>query len=97
MDNLLSLEETKSFLGIDQTRIDELARTGKLHTYKLGGSYLRFRKEEVLSLKQELFSDKKIAPSISWPARLVDFWRFNNFYILSLFVIAVLFLIVSRF
>lgn len=96
MDNLLSHEEVKRFLDTDENQVDQLIQRGKLHGYKLGGAYLRYRKEEVLTLKQELFSGKKTQLSIPWFSRIRDFWRFNNFYILSLFVIALLFFIVIR-
>lgn len=96
MDNLLSLEEVKGFLGVEGQELDHLVQVGKLHVYKIGGTYLRFRKEEVLTLKQEYPSNKKIPLSLPWFVRLRDFWRFNNFYILSLFLIAVLFFIAIR-
>jgi len=94
VDNLLSHEEVKRFLGTDENQVDQLIQRGRLHAYKLGGSYLRFRKDEVLTIKQELFSGKKTKLSTPWFFRLRDFWRFNNFYILSLFLIAVLFFII---
>lgn len=68
---------------------------GRLHAYKIGGAYLRFRKDEVLNLKQELFSGSK-KPSISLFSRIRNFWRFNNFYIVSLALIAVLLYVMVR-
>lgn len=94
MDNLLSLEEVKGFLGVEGPELDQLVQVGKLHAYKIGGTYLRFRKEEILTLKQEYPSNKKTALAVPWFVRMRDFWRFNNFYILSLVLIAVLFFIV---
>jgi len=96
VDNLLSIEEVKSFLGVEDPELNQLVQVGKLHAYKIGGTYLRFRKEEVLSLKQEYPSGKKPRISLPWFVRMRDFWRFNNFYILSLVLIAVLFFIVIR-
>ena len=90
MDNLLSQEEVKSFLEIQEKDLDHLIRAGKLHAYKIGGAYLRFRKEEVLSIKTEFHSEKKPSFSIPWFVRIWDFWRLNNFYIVSLLLIAVL-------
>ena len=96
MDNLLSQEEVKRFLEVEDAQMDHLIKGGKLHAYKIGGAYVRFRKDEVLTLKQEYFSSKKHALSLPWFIRLKDFWKFNNFYIISLFLIAVLFYIVVR-
>ena len=97
MDNLLSHEEVKRYLELEDPDLEKLIEKGKLHAYKIGGTYLRFRKDEVLTLKQESPSDKKNSLSLPWFVRLKDFWRFNNFYILSLLLIAVLFFIVIRF
>lgn len=96
MDNLLSLEEARRFLGFADGEIDRLIQSGKLQAYKIGGTYLRFRKDDILTLKQELRSGKGKAFSLPWLVRVREFWRFNNFYIISLFLIAVLFFIVIR-
>lgn len=95
MNNLLSPEEVKRFLEIEEPDLQQFVQRGKLHAYKLGGAYLRFRKEEVLTLRQELTPDKKV--SVSWLGRVRNFWRFNNFYILSLVLIALLFFVAIRF
>lgn len=96
MNNLLSSEEVKSFLEIEEPDLKGLVQLGRLRAYKIGGAYVRFRKEEVLNVKQELFSKKKQIPSISVWARLRNFWRFNNLYIVSFVVIALLFFFVTR-
>lgn len=91
MNNMLTLDEVKKYLEIEQQEIEKFIRDGMLHAYKIGGVYIRFRKEEVLSLKYDvLLSKKKVLQPISWGQRLWDFWRFNNFYIISILVIAVL-------
>lgn len=96
MNNLLSQEEVKSFLEVEDGEVDRLVLGGKLHAYKIGGTYLRFRKEEVLTIKQDFYSRRKPSLPISWFVRLWDFWRFNNFYIVSLLVVAALFFFVIR-
>ena len=96
MDNLLSQEEVKRFLEVGDGEVDQLIRNGRLHAYKIGGTYVRFRKEEVLTVKQERNGGRKNSLGIPWFARLLDFWRFNNFYIICLFLIALLFYIVVR-
>ena len=96
MDNLLSREEVRHYLEVEEPDLEQLIGRGKLHAYKIGGEYLRFRKEEVLSVRQELQSGRKDQLTIPWFVRLRDFWKFNNFYILSLILIVVLLLIVVR-
>lgn len=96
MNNLLSPEEVKSFLEIPDEDLDRLVNQGKLQAYRIGGAYLRFRKEDILTLKHEIHPGKKTALSIPWFVRIWDFWRFNNFYILSLLLIGILFYFVAR-
>ena len=96
MDNLLSSEEVRRYLELRDGDLDRLIQTGRLHAYKIGGAFLRFRKDEILTLKQEFQSGKKIKLSVPWFARVLDFWRFNNFYILSLLLIAALFYFLLR-
>ena len=91
MNNMLTLDEVRNYLEIEQQEIEKFIRDGMLHAYKIGGVYIRFRKEEVLSLKYDvLLKKKKVLRTISFGQRVWDFWRFNNFYILSTLVIVVL-------
>jgi hypothetical protein len=91
MNNMLTLDEVKNFLGVEQQVIEQFIRDEVLHAYKIGGVYIRFRKEEVLGLKYDvLLEKKKVGASSSFGQRLWDFWRFNNFYIISVLIIAVL-------
>lgn len=90
MNNMLTLEEVKKYLEVEQQEIERYIREGALHAYKVGGVYIRFRKEEVLNLKYDvLLKTRKLLSPISWGQRLLDFWKFNNFYIISLLVVAV--------
>ena len=95
MNNLLTLEEVKQYLELEEAQLDKYVKQGKLHAYKIGGEYLRFRKEEVLSLRFEL-QPKKIRKD-SFLALAGDFWRFNNFYIISLLFVIALILVAIRF
>lgn len=91
MNNMLTLEEVKSYLEADQPKIEELIKRRRLSAYKIGGTYLRFRKEEVLSLRSEFTAHRSKPPSKTpWFSKAVDFWRFNNFYIVSLAIVIAL-------
>lgn len=91
MNNMLSIDEVKNYLEVEQLELERLIRGGMLHAYKVGGVYLRFRKEEVLNLKYDvLLKKKKVGGQISFLQKTADFWRFNNFYIVSLAVIIAL-------
>jgi len=88
VNNMLTLEEVKSFLEVDQPELDQYIKHGKLHAYKIGGIYLRFRKEEVMNVRIEL-QTKRQKPGAQGSAvfRAGEFWRFNNFCIVSLLII----------
>lgn len=91
MNNMLTLDEVKNYLELEQQELEKFIKEGMLHAYKVGGVYLRFRKEEVLNLKYDvLLKKKKKVPGGSFWQRAVDFWRFNNFYLISLIVILAL-------
>ena len=97
MNSMLTLEEVKSFLEVTQEDVERHLKEGRLHAYKIGGTYLRFRKEEVLHLRTELYQKKNQGNQrVPFFSRLYDFWRFNNFYILSLLLVIALIWIISR-
>lgn len=91
MNNMLTLDEVKNYLEVEQQVVEQFIRDEVLHAYKIGGVYIRFRKEEVLGLKYDvLLKKKKTGTSGSFWQRLWNFWRFNNFYIISLLIILAL-------
>ena len=89
MNNLLSPEETRQFLRISSDDLDGFVKSGKLQAYKISGEYLRFRKEDVLHLKETVFADREHpVKQNTLLGRVRDFWKFNNFYILGLLIAA---------
>ena len=50
-DGLLTEEEVKSYLKVDSGALGQLLRRGKLTAYKVGGSFVRYRKDEVVALR----------------------------------------------
>ncbi len=88
MNSMLSLEEVKNFLEVESETLEKYLNDGKLHAYKIGGTYLRFRKEDVMNLKVEIKPPKpRLSSRGSFFSSLRDFWRFNNFYILSIILV----------
>ena len=75
----LTTEEVKQYLDVDQKDVDKLIRSKKLTAYKLGGSYLRFSKEQVVALRNSRKKHQIVKPGF-W-SRTVDFWRYNGFYL----------------
>ena len=93
---MLTAEEVKNFLEVDQPLFDQFLKEGKLHAYKIGGTYLRFRKEDVLNLRAQRMPKKPRHGKASLLARAGDFWRFNNFYIISLLIALAVIWVVAR-
>lgn len=93
---MLTAEEVKNFLEVDQPSFDKFLKEGKIHAYKIGGTYLRFRKEDVLTLRAQLMPRKSSQAGVSLGARIADFWRFNNFYIISLLIAVTVIWVVAR-
>lgn len=86
---MLTLEEVKRFLEVEQNEVEKYLSQGKLRAYKIGGTYIRFRKEEVINLRYEVRPLKTQLPKKpGLLGRIMEFWRFNNFYILSILIVA---------
>ncbi len=97
MNNMLTVEEVKNYLSIEQQQLEQYIAQGKLQAYKIGGTFLRFRKEEVLNLRfqiQPASAKQKNGPGVF--SKIADFWRFNNFYILSLLIVGAAIYFVMR-
>jgi ubiquinone biosynthesis protein Coq4 len=80
-DGMLSLNEVMQYLDRDKAGVEDLVNQDKLTAYKIGGVYLRFKKEQVETLKLECAMHKKKKSYLR--ERISDFWDFNNFYIVT--------------
>ena len=96
-DGLLTEEEVRSYLSVDPSGLKQLIRRGKLTEYKVGGSFVRYRKEEVVALR----SGRKFQMPDQFERSLIDktrdFWNFYSIYILlSMLVILAVFYLLQR-
>jgi excisionase family DNA binding protein len=80
-DGMLSLNEVMQYLDLDKEGVEELVRQDRLTAYKIGGVYLRFKKDQVMGVKLEKAIRKRKKSYLR--ERLADFWDFNNFYIVT--------------
>ncbi len=87
-DGLLTEEEVKSYLGLDHVGVEKLIRRRKLTAYRLGGSYVRYRKDEVTALKNGRKFQMPGQLERNWFDKIRDFLNFYSIYIL-LFLLAV--------
>jgi excisionase family DNA binding protein len=91
-DGLLTEEEVRSYLSVGPSELEQLTRRGKLTAYKVGGSFVRYRKEEVVALRSGRKFRMPDQFERHWIDKIRDFWNFYSIYILlSILVILVVF------
>ncbi len=87
MEKLWTTSEAAACLGVPETEIERLVKSGVLTGYKLGGKFLRFRPEQVEALKGRVNRAAQSQPvealTDSFPVRVSEFYYFNDFYIVS--------------
>lgn len=105
-EKLLTLEEAARRLNLPADTIEGWVRSGKLTAFRLGGSLLRVRLQDVELLQSQRDDDPSpfssplrgerrgegipVRPSLFFWERLTEFLHFNDFYLVSLLVILTL-------
>jgi excisionase family DNA binding protein len=130
-EHLLNIKEVATYLGVSEDEVKRLVDIGEIPAYKIGDSFLRFRKEQVDAVKSEVSDVEKADPArvdvkldpqgqpthpltelerdvkrrepavrqfdYTFAEKIQDFIHYNDFYIVSSFIVAVLLLIILRF
>ena len=88
----MTLQEAIDFLGVTKPEIEKLIKSEKLTAYKLGGAFLRFKRDQLIHLKQTLQVKKEIQNEEAVLAKgsVKQFWFFNHFYIVAVIALSVL-------
>lgn len=97
-EKLLTVRDVSAILGISEKEVIDLAESGSIPAYKVGGVYLRFKREQILEMrKTDRFNIPKIKGG-EYPLkdRLSDFLYFNDFYIVSILIVALLLVVIFR-
>jgi len=98
-EKLLTIRDVSLILGISEKEVLDLAESGTIPAYKIGGLYLRFKKEQIEDYKKSIkYSPSKADTPAGYPLRdkLRDFFYFNDFYILTVLIIILLLIIILR-
>lgn len=86
----LTEEEVRSYLDVSPQELERLIRSRKLTAFRVGGEYLRYRKEEVMAVR----NGRKFRPADqlerSWFDKIRDFLNFYSIYILLTILIVLL-------
>jgi excisionase family DNA binding protein len=53
-DKLLTLKELAEYINIPEKDVGRLVDTGVIPAYKIGGSFIRFRKEQIDAIRDEI-------------------------------------------
>ena len=97
-EKLLTVRDVSLILSISEKAVVDLAESGKIPAYKVGGVFLRFKKEHVLEYQKSItpYLIKPEYSKVSLKEKIGDFLYFNDFYIFAVFIIAILFLIIFQ-
>ena len=98
-DRLLTVRDVSMLLGITEKEVLDLAESGKIPAYKIGGIYLRFKREQVLVYKKNFHHAlPKMHTGKDYPLRdkLADFLYFNDFYVLSVILVILLLVVIFQ-
>jgi excisionase family DNA binding protein len=66
-EKLLTIQEVARYLKISEEEVKRLVDIGEIPAYKIGGTFLRFRKEQIEAIRQEIssFETKESPQSLS--------------------------------
>ncbi len=92
-EKLLTVRDVATMLGVSEKDVLDLTESGTIPGYKIGGVYLRFKKDQVEQYKK---SHAHLHPKINQERsigsidRIRDFFYFNDFYIFATVAIFIL-------
>ena len=80
---MLNRSEVLNYLACDSKTLDRLIQKKQLTLYKIGGEFERFDKEEVIRLRLKHPPKAPQSVTRSMGDKVLDFWHYNNFYIIT--------------
>ena len=87
-EKLLTTREASYVLGISEKDIIDLSDTNLIPHFKLGGEFLRFKKDDVLKIKPAIKKRYNLPERKSRHIeRVREFIYFNDFYLISAAII----------
>ncbi|MFC1708884.1 helix-turn-helix domain-containing protein [Candidatus Omnitrophota bacterium] len=90
-EKMLTIREAAHYLGITEKQIIDLSDKGVIPAYRVGGVYLRFKKEQLDAIKDRIEpTQKENNMEYTFSDQMSDFFYYNDFYILSLLIISIL-------
>ena len=129
-EKLLTIAEVAEYLKVSEEEVKRLVDLGEIPAYRIGDTFLRFRKEQIDAVREEVLEIEEREPDHAKPVldasgrpthtytdlekntkrnipttrqydytfveRIKDFFYFNDFYIASFAVIALLMYLIFK-
>lgn len=98
-EKLFTVRDVSLFLDISERQVMDLAESGDIPAYKVGGVYLRFKQEQVHEFKKKhrpVSPKADLGKQYSFAEKAGDFLYFNDFYILAGLVVILLLAVIFR-
>ena len=98
-DKLLTIRDASLILGVSEQEVIDLAESGELPAYKVGGVYLRLKREQLEEFKKThkgILNTKATSEKPSFKEKLIDFLYFYDFYIFTVLIIILMLVIIFR-
>lgn len=92
-EKLLTVREVSILLNISEKEVMDLAQSGVIPAYKVGGVFLRFKKDQVYEYQKSMqpsLSKSTLQKNTPLQEKISDFFYFNDFYIFSSLLICFL-------
>jgi excisionase family DNA binding protein len=95
-EKLLTVREVALMLRITEKEVTDLADRGSIPAYKVGGVYLRFKRQQIDEFIKT--SNIELTPKLDYSVKdkLLDFYYFYDFYIFSFIVILLMVFIILK-
>ena len=90
-EQFITVRETAQVLGVSEKKVMDMIETQKLQAYRIADQFLRLKKSEVLSIRNlGNIVNENVKFAYTSAERIRDFFYFNDFYIISLIIVAAL-------
>ena len=95
-EKLLTVREVALMLGVTEKEVMDLADRGSMPAYKVGGVYLRFKRQQVEEFRKAANIELKTEQEYSVKDKLLDFYYFYDFYIFSFIIVLLMLFIIFK-
>jgi len=98
-EKLLTVREVSILLNISEKEVMDLAQAGVIPAYKVGGVFLRFRKDQIYDYQKSAhpsLAKTNLRSPTSLQDKISDFFYFYDFYILSALLILLLLAVIFK-